>query len=512
MKSSLIRFVTIIAFLGVAQVVPPAQGTLQKKDRVGPFPASGRCAQGVGRMAKPGIGPEPAAASLQAPGAVKPEPLSKKQLLELIAGGVPYQRITELLRERGIDFQVDDDFVTAVRQAGANDQLIAVLRKTSVAMEGITVETEPGAQVFLDGNLQGQADSQGVLVIRAKVGPHALKVSQAGKRDFDQSFTLVDEQPARVVASLADLAGSVRVKALAGAAAWLDDSARGTVDSNGELLLTGVPPGAHVLRVAARGKVDDSRSVAVAAGKETPVEVTLADGVRANPQDSIKYVWIAAGNFLMGCSPGDNDCSDPEKPAHQVTLGKAYWLGQTEVTVGAYKAFVKAAKASMPPVAPKLDRGWMNDGFPLVDVTWEEANQYCAWAGGRLPTEAEWEYAARGGTPQARYGNLAEIAWCKDNAGNQTHQVAAKLPNAYRLYDMLGNVWEWVNDWYDPNCYQNSAPQDPSGPATGQEKVLRGGSWIVDPKLLRASDRYSMKPDVRSDYFGFRCVWEPKTP
>jgi formylglycine-generating enzyme required for sulfatase activity len=148
----------------------------------------------------------------------------------------------------------------------------------------------------------------------------------------------------------------------------------------------------------------------------------------------------------------------------------------------------------------------------MVDVIWDEANQYCAWAGGRLPTEAEWEYAARGGSPQARYGDLGAIAWSKDNAGNQTHEVAAKLANGFGLYDTLGNVWEWVNDWYDPNSYQSGAAQDPAGPPTGQEKVLRGGSWIVDPKLLRVSDRYSIKPDARSDYFGFRCVWEPKTP
>ena len=258
--------------------------------------------------------------------------------------------------------------------------------------------------------------------------------------------------------------------------------------------------------------MDDSRSIAVAAGAETPVEVTLADGVRVNPQDALKYVWIAPGNFLMGCSPGDNDCSALEKPAHQVTLSRAYWIGQTEVTVGAYKRFVGATKAKMPPVAPKLDRGWKRDTFPIVDVIWEEANQYCAWTGGRLPTEAEWEYAARGGSPQARYGDLTAIAWSKENAGNQTHEVAAKQANGFGLYDTLGNVWEWVNDWFDPNYYPSGAAQDPSGPATGQEKVLRGGSWIVDPKLLRASDRYSIKPDARSDFFGFRCVWAPKTP
>jgi len=214
----------------------------------------------------------------------------------------------------------------------------------------------------------------------------------------------------------------------------------------------------------------------------------------------------------MGCSPGDNDCTDPEKPAHSATLRKGYWIGQTEVTVGPYKRFVATGKGKMPPAAPKLNRGWRNDKLPIVDVVWDEANDYCIWAGGRLPTEAEWEYAARGGNPQARYGNLNDIAWTRENSGNQTHVAATRQANGYGLYDVLGNVWEWVNDWYRPNYYQKDAGQDPTGPVTGEEKVLRGGSWIVDSKLLRVSDRYSIRPSARSDYFGFRCVWKLKTP
>jgi formylglycine-generating enzyme required for sulfatase activity len=512
-KSALIRLVIIVALRGLAQQdVSSAQGILHDDLPKGLFLGSGRYAQEGRTAGTPGIGSEPAAASLQAPGAQKPQPLTKQQLLELIVGGVPNQRAAELVRDRGIDFEVDDDYVRALQGAGANDALIGLLRKASVTRGGVLVETAPNAQVFLDGNPQGQADAQGVMTLRAKLGAHTLKVSLAGKQDFEQSVTVAKGPPTRVVASLADRAGSVRLKALSGAALWLDDASRGTVGSSGQLVLSGIPPGAHVLRVTARGKVDDSRSINVFADLETEVEVALADGIRVNPQDTLPYVWIAPGNFMMGCSPGDNDCSDPEKPTHQVTLRKAYWIGQTEVTVGAYKRFVEAAKAKMPPVTPKLYRGWKNDSYPMVDVIWNEANQYCAWAGGRLPAEAEWEYAARGGNAQARYGDLGAIAWFKDNAGNQTHEVASKLANGFGLFDTLGNVWEWVNDWYDPNSYQSGATPDLSGPATGQEKVLRGGSWIVDPKLLRVSDRYSIKPDARSDFFGFRCVWEPKTP
>ena len=512
MQSSPIRYMIIVAFLGSAQMTPAAQANFQAKCPIGLYLERAGFAQGVTKTRMPIIGLGPAAAFFQAPVAAGEPPLTKEQLLELVKGGVPNQRAAELIRDRGIDFQVDDDYVRTLQRAGADARLIEALRRASGVMAGVLVETAPNAQVFLDGSLQGQADAQGVLTIQAKLGAHKLKVSLAGKKDFDQSLTVEKGQSIRIVAPLIDLAGSVQVKALAGAAVWLDDSLRGTVDSSGELLLSAVSPGAHSLRITARGKVDDSRSITVTAGTETPVEVTLADGVRVNPQDGLKYVWIAPGKFLMGCSPNDNDCSAPEKPAHQVTLSRAYWIGQTEVTIGAYKRFVGATNVKLPPVAPKLDRGWKRDTFPIVDVIWEEANQYCTWVGGRLPTEAEWEYAARGGSSQARYGDLTAIAWFKENAGNQTHEVAAKLANGFGLFDTLGNVWEWVNDWYDPNYYQSGVAQDPSGPAGGQEKVLRGGSWIVDPKLLRASDRYSIKPDARSDFFGFRCVWAPKTP
>ena len=512
MKSLLIRFVIMATLWGWVWEVCAAQGNLLNDPPTGLFPTSGSCARAARRKGKPGRGWEPEASPWQAPSAEKPEPLTKQQLMELVAAHVPNQRLMELLRDRGIDFPVDDEYVNTLRRAGAGEQLITALRAASAKTSEVLVETVPNAQVFLDGNLQGQADAQGVLAFRAKLGAHTVKVSLAGKQDFQQSVEIVEKQSTRVVASLADLAGSLRVKTLAGGAIWLDNSIRGTVDSSGELLLSGISPGTHALRVTARGKVDDSRSIAVAAGTETPVVVVLADGVRVNPQDALKYVWMAPGTFLMGCSPGDIECSDPEKPAHPITLTKAYWIGQTEVTIGAYKRFVEATKGKMPPAAPKLDRGWKNNAFPIVDLTWEEANQYCVWTGGRLPAEAEWEYAARGGSAQARYGNLVDIAWSKENAGNQTHAVAGKMANSYGLYDTLGNVWEWVNDWYDPNYYQNGPIQNPSGPATGQEKVLRGGSWIVDPKLLRVSDRYSIKPDARSDYFGFRCVWEPKTP
>jgi formylglycine-generating enzyme required for sulfatase activity len=512
LKTSILHFVIIVLLSGSVLVVSTAQGILHEDSQLNSISASKSSNRMVRKSEFQGSGVKRAAAFLQAAAAETLPPLSKQQLLDLINAGVTNQRAAELIRDRGIDFQADEDYIRSLRRAGANDVLITALRKKSVPIEGITVETEPNAQVFLDGNPQGQADSQGMLVIRAKVGSHTIKVSEAGKRDFQQTVALVDGQPVHIVAPLTGLAGSLRVKAPVGAIILMDNSIRGTVDPSGELLIGNIPPGVHTMRVTAHGKVDDARDIGITAGMVMPVEVTLADSVRTNPQDGLKYVWIAPGRFLMGCSPGDVDCATPEKPAHPVTLSKAYWIGQTEVTVGAYKQYVAAAKIKMPPAPPKRNRGWKIDTLPIVNLSWDEAGQYCTWAGGRLPTEAEWEYASRGSSAQARYGNLDDIAWSRENAESQSHPVGGKKPNEYGLFDTLGNVWEWVNDWYDPNYYQTSPTLNPTGPATGEQKGLRGGSWIVDSKLLRVSDRYSIQPAARSDFFGFRCVWEPKAP
>ncbi|MBL8223272.1 MAG: SUMF1/EgtB/PvdO family nonheme iron enzyme, partial [Bryobacterales bacterium] len=180
-----------------------------------------------------------------------------------------------------------------------------------------------------------------------------------------------------------------------------------------------------------------------------------------------------------------------------------------------------------------LNPGWMNEEQPIVNVNFQEAADYCAWAGKmRLPTEAEWEYAARAGSIGAQYGNLEDIAWFADNSGNQRldsrriwkedqknysnrlkengngpKAVGQKLPNAWKLYDMLGNVWEWTADWYEEKYYEAKASQDPKGPPGGTLRVMRGGSW-EDNRVTPAWNRDRGAPADRWPGSGFRCAGE----
>ncbi len=220
-----------------------------------------------------------------------------------------------------------------------------------------------------------------------------------------------------------------------------------------------------------------------------------AQKIMVNPLDGLSYVAIGSGSFTMGCSPGDLLCPASEKPAHQVTLTKGFWMGVTAVTQEAYLWVIGTR--------PSGFKGGPN--LPVETVNWTEAQDYCSAVGMRLPTEAEWEYAARAGTTGATYGQIDAIAWHYKNSGKKTHDVGQKQPNAWGLYDMLGNVTQWTGDWYTDK-YQVGNETDPKGPASGQYRTLRGGSWNFASQWVRVSYRDWVVPSGRINSNGFRCV------
>jgi len=240
--------------------------------------------------------------------------------------------------------------------------------------------------------------------------------------------------------------------------------------------------------------VDSVRSTSPEEQAPAP-PVLRAGATKRNEKDGLTYVWIPLGTFLMGCSPGDSECFDEEKPAHQVTISEGFWMGQTEVTLEAWQRVMGTNPSRFK--GPKL---------PVESITWEEARSYCEKVGMRLPTEAEWEYAARAGSTGSRYGEIGQIAWYNSNSGGKTHEVGQKQANAWGLHDMLGNVWEWVEDWYAEQ-YPPGAATDPRGPSSGTLRVLRGGSWGFNSRYTRASGRGGCVPVGRDGLtVGVRCA------
>ena len=244
-------------------------------------------------------------------------------------------------------------------------------------------------------------------------------------------------------------------------------------------------------------KILQSQSNALLAGQgDLQAKLGAAAKARVNPKDGLHYVFIPAGSFKMGCSAGDSECLPPENPPHDVKISKGFWLGQTDVTQAAWKRVMNSDPSN-----------FKGDQLPVETVSWDQAVKYCETIGGRLPTEAEWEYAARAGSTSARYGELDSIAWYEKNSSGRTHAVGGKQPNQFGLFDMLGNVWQWVQDDYGP--YRSDASTDPLALIKDStQKVVRGGSWYLNPQLVRASYRSGGEPSYRYGILGFRCVGE----
>ena len=232
-------------------------------------------------------------------------------------------------------------------------------------------------------------------------------------------------------------------------------------------------------------------------------------------KDGAKMVLISTGSFEMGDSKDKLDIEmKPSWPVHKVELD-AFYIDINEVTVGQFKQFVNQSGYDYNRW-DDVAKHSPTDEHPMVMVNWNDVTAYVKWAGKRLSTEAEWEYAARGGLGGNRYpwgddvGDIRVYANCTDKVGRDEWEFCAPVgsfkPNGYGLYDMAGNVEEWCSDWYDEKYYKRSPVKNPQGPGTGEKRVLRGGAWNDDARYLRVASRSSFIPDSRLNFLGFRCV------
>jgi formylglycine-generating enzyme required for sulfatase activity len=304
-----------------------------------------------------------------------------------------------------------------------------------------------------------------------------------------------------------------------------------------------LPPGTYDLRVDFGGIWKDyavrisegvTETVAAVYGGPTPGEgFTLED-------PGMDLVWIEPGEFLMGSPSGESGRNSDEGPQTRVRISRGFWLGATEVTLEQYAAFLRATGKNSGVDWDDSDVPLKRSGYglsgnkfgsawdqPMVEVSWPGAVAFCDWltererAAGRLPEgyeyslprEAEWEYAARAGTTtRYSFGNndsdLAASGWYSGNAGGRTHGVGQKRPNAWGLYDMHGNVWEWCLDWYSDG-YPGGSVTDYGGPASGSFRVNRGGSWYDPAQYCRSAYRFRNSPGGTYGNLGFRLALRP---
>jgi len=268
-----------------------------------------------------------------------------------------------------------------------------------------------------------------------------------------------------------------------------------------------------------------------------PLPTPIITSVRAT--DGKVMVFVPAGEFLMGSAESDLAANDDEKPQHTVYLDE-FWIDKTEITTAQYQQCIEAGICTAPRstgvdfqqcvdagICPplKTEEGVsLENLFPVVGATWDQANAYCHWVGARLPTEAEWEKAARGTDGRIYpWGNVFDgtrVNFCdrncvadnRDFAYDDGFRYVAPTGNfpagasPYGALDMSGNVWEWTADWYDANAYSTSAYKNPTGPEIGLQRVIRGGSWSYPSKSLRVARRHREVPTTSHENSGFRCV------
>jgi formylglycine-generating enzyme len=236
-----------------------------------------------------------------------------------------------------------------------------------------------------------------------------------------------------------------------------------------------------------------------------PVSSACADEIK-DPATGMEFVLVKGGCFKMGDISGDGQAD--EKPVHEVCV-EDFYIGKYPVTQGQWKAIMEENPSRFKECG---------DTCPVDSVPWKDVLEFMGKfnlktkKGHRLPTEAEWEYAARSGGREEKWAGtnneteLADYAWYNKNSGFKTHPVGQKKPNGSGIYDMTGNVWEWVEDWYGEEYYSSSRKDGPQGPSQGKFRVLRGGSWYFNAQDVRSSARFYGDPLFRSNDFGFRLV------
>ncbi|MBF0227294.1 MAG: SUMF1/EgtB/PvdO family nonheme iron enzyme [Desulfobacterales bacterium] len=418
---------------------------------------------------------------------------------------------------------------------------IFVIQKSKKNETILSVESFPdGSSVWINGVSKGTAP---VSVSGLSEGTVSVRVVKEGYEAWEQSVIVRKNQKMEVKSVLKkkELKVTIAVSSSPDRAGWyLDGSYAGTTPDE----LSNVSAGEHTIEIKKEGYKDWSKDVTVSFGKvrvDAKLERKDEEGKSFTNSIGQKFVYIKPGTFMMG-SPLGEEGRDSDEVQHSVTISKGFYMQTTEVTQGQWKDFVDETGYKTEAETGdgaygwtgsewKKDKkyNWKNPGFsqdnshPVTCVSWNDVKTFISWLNKkentskyRLPTEAEWEFAARAGTTSAfanggisemgcgNEPNLDKMGWYCGNSGNKTHPVAQKQSNAWGLYDMHGNVWEWCSDWY--GGYPSSSVTDPVGVNNSSDRVLRGGSWGGFAWLCRSALRSRDAPGGRYSGNGFRVA------
>ena len=392
------------------------------------------------------------------------------------------------------------------------------------AMATLTVScATSGTQIYVNDELKGTSSWSGSL----PAGSYRVEGRLAGYRSHRQSVTLAKLGRQQVtIPALQSVSGSLNVNYQpTNAEVWIDGRKAGSSPD----IFRNLKVGRHEVELRASGYHTKKETVTIQDGQTAmlfgslesqsvvqvpPVEKPITPSTKKNTSESaietftvngvsFNMIRVEGGTFTMGAtSEQGSDAYDNEKPAHQVTLSP-YYIGETEVTQALWEAVMGSNPSS-----------FKGTNKPVECVNWNDCQDFVRKLNQktgfnfRLPTEAEWEYAARGGVKSRGYkysgGNIDDVAWYSKSNDSKTHKVKTKQANELGLYDMSGNVWEWCQDWYGE--YNYGSQTNPTGPSSGSYRVGRGGSWDGRARSCRVSSRSGASPGIHYYYLGLRLA------
>ena len=400
-------------------------------------------------------------------------------------------------------FYDEGDFVFQLASSGATVTRPVPSRKTTLSVSANVT----GARVLVDGRSVGKTPLEDKAL---SPGTHRLRVEAEGYDAYEKRIRVESGRAMSLYVDLSEAAssqGRLYVETTPGDALVRILNISPAFYQGIEL-----DPGRYHVEVSAEGYETGKRWVSLAAGEDETISMRLTAVRAAQPEVGgkkrnslgMEFVYISPGSFMMGSPSGESDRDSDEKQ-HRVTLTRGYYMQTTEVTQGQWRKVMGSNPSRFTNCG---------DNCPIEKVSWEDCQQFIRKLNGmegprkyRLPTEAEWEYVARSGTTGAYAGDLDAMGWYRNNSGSKTHAVGEKEPNAWGLYDMHGNVWEWCQDWYGD--YPSGSVMDPTGPSSGSYRVNRGGSWYCFARYCRSADRYGIEPGARGDDLGFRLAFAP---
>jgi formylglycine-generating enzyme required for sulfatase activity len=379
--------------------------------------------------------------------------------------------------------------------------------KISIKSPVISEKDKDKPQIYLDGKYQGDISSSDnpFEIKNILTGGHRIRIEHPDYETYEEEIAVRYNAVENLEVELKGKPGKLLITSTPlKAGVTIDGIEKGETPFKAEL-----SPGKHSIRVSMKGYKSKGEDIEVKPNKPLTLNYNLEALPKGEVEETEDMVLIPAGEFWMGCAPNDSKCYGDEKPYHKVYLD-AYYIDKHEVTVAEYKKCVESGACTQPGTGDKCNWGVSGrDNHPINCINWTQANAYCEWAGKRLPTEAEWEKAARG-TDGLIYPWGNEWDEEKGCFNRSSTCVVGSYPSGaspYGVLDMAGNVWEWVSDWYDANYYSSSRFRNPQGPSSGEKRLLRGGAWWNgNPVNLRASFRNRCSPGNWDDCIGFRCV------